>query len=534
MGKSKRKGRPSGAAGAAATRPSRPGNPDQSNESRPPALGLDLEAVAGRSPQEHGENRRHVPAAFLRSGGEGVNQGQRPTSAVNPGKMTRPSNPSPVTRQEDPGQSPQVSEPAGEVALPGPLLTRKRSHPAAEVTKARVGLMTELQPRALGVTYWFQSEPAGKPYPVTVRFTGRRRAETASAKGTAGAADHAGTPARSGTREEPSSFDLLTTVHRVVPGTGQVAVTARVPDLPEGTWDVTARPVTAAGGQADGTWRTIKDPRLPVAIASGQPVFAPVARNLAPGVWFGAWPALVAAGAVAALAIQAWLASTLQVPVGRLVPVSLLACLLGLLGAKAYYLVTHRAEGVNLLMPGMSVQGFVLVAAAIVVAGSLVRGLPLGAVLNTSAAGLMAGMAIGRLGCLFGGCCVGRPTTSRYGVWSSNRSVGVRRIPVQLFEAALSAGLAVAAVVTIAVADARTGLLSVAVLAAYTAGRQLLFPLRELPRSTRHGRRAILAVTGVASVATGLVVVLTCVPTVHAAPVGVLTALGTGSSGCLA
>jgi len=50
--------------------------------------------------------------------------------------------------------------------------------------------------------------------------------------------------------------------------------------------------------------------------------------------------------------------------------------------------------------------------------------------------------AIGRLGCLLGGCCVGRPTTSRWAVWSSDRRVGTLRIPVQLMESAMAGVLA--------------------------------------------------------------------------------------------
>jgi len=51
-------------------------------------------------------------------------------------------------------------------------------------------------------------------------------------------------------------------------------------------------------------------------------------------------------------------------------------------------------------------------------------------------AAVFVGMAIGRPGCFFAGCCSGRPTVSRWGLWSSDRRIGIRRIPIQLIEAA--------------------------------------------------------------------------------------------------
>jgi len=63
--------------------------------------------------------------------------------------------------------------------------------------------------------------------------------------------------------------------------------------------------------------------------------------------------------------------------------------------------------------------------------------------------------------------------------------LGVRRIPVQLFEAALALGLSA----TTLVLGGRLPLPgAVFVGALYTAGRQLLFPLRGEPRRTRAGR----------------------------------------------
>ncbi|WP_236826473.1 MULTISPECIES: prolipoprotein diacylglyceryl transferase family protein [unclassified Blastococcus] len=217
----------------------------------------------------------------------------------------------------------------------------------------------------------------------------------------------------------------------------------------------------------------------------------------APGVRIGAWPALVALGWLFALALQGVLAADRDLPVARLLLVSVLASLIGLVGAKVYYLLTHREEKAGLLRAGMSVQGFVVGAVGSVVLGSWWAGIPVGPMLDVTAPGLLVGMTIGRLGCLLGGCCVGRPTASRWGIWSSDRRVGVRRIPVQLLESSLAGLIAAATLAAVVLADPGVdGLLFVAGVAAYTFGRQVLFPLRGLPRQTKHGRRLTLAVAG--------------------------------------
>ena len=61
----------------------------------------------------------------------------------------------------------------------------------------------------LAVTYWFDPAPHPKPYPVTVRFTGRR----VDVKGRVQAGD---------------KFVQDETIEQVVPGSGPVSLTARV------------------------------------------------------------------------------------------------------------------------------------------------------------------------------------------------------------------------------------------------------------------------------------------------------------------
>ena len=110
-------------------------------------------------------------------------------------------------------------------------------------------------------------------------------------------------------------------------------------------------------------------------------------------------------------------------------------------------------------------------------------------------------MTIGRPGCFLGGCCAGRPTLSRWGLWSSDRRIGVRRIPVQLLEAAVSLLIAGAALALVLAGPSRLpGALFVGSFAIYTVGRQLMFPLRNEPRRTSAGRLLTLAAAALVAV----------------------------------
>lgn len=345
-----------------------------------------------------------------------------------------------------------------------------------------------VEPQGLGMTYWFEAAPDGAPYPVSVRFTGRRISGDGPVTG-------------------KQAFETVRTVERVVPGSGRVSLTTRVRGVAPGTWEVTAGPVVPR--RADGTSFPAPRGQLSQGSGTGTTAFLPVVNVRAPGVRIGAWPALVGAGFLVALLVQWLLGAQRGLPTGRLLVVSVLASLVGLVGAKAYYLLTNPAEKVSAFRAGMSVQGFVLTAVPTLLLGCWWAGIPVGPALDVSAPGLLLGMTIGRLGCFFGGCCVGRPTASRWGIWSSDRGMGVRRIPVQLIESAMAGTVATAVLLAVALLDpAVDGLLFVIGLSAYTFGRQVLFPLRGIPRATAYGRVAMMVLTGlvVAASVLGLVV----------------------------
>lgn len=381
---------------------------------------------------------------------------------------------------------------------PSPGWTRQRgrlaARPVAATTVASLRTVPAgcdgfdgAEPQALGLTYEFDAARDGEPYSMTIRFDGRR----ANVEGKPSAQD---------------GFSVVETIHRILPGSGRVTLSKRIEGITPGEWNVTAVPIsdTAAGTTARA---------MPArATASGATGFVAIVRVRALGVRVGAWPTLVAVGAVVALTVQALLAYRVSLPLGTVLLVSLLASLVGLLGGKLYYLAEHPTQSRTLMniTTGMCIQGFVLAAVGTLILGAVIADIPVGALLDVSVPGLLFGMAIGRVGCFLGGCCAGRPTASRWGLWSSDRRLGTRRIPTQLLESMIALLVGVAAmVILITTSPHPAGVVFVGGLTAYTLGRQLLFPLRDLARNTAHGRVLTMIFAGIALIAAVAVAVLT-------------------------
>jgi phosphatidylglycerol:prolipoprotein diacylglycerol transferase len=370
---------------------------------------------------------------------------------------------------------------------------------------------------ALVLTGWFDSGDGSAPYSATVRFTGRR-------------ADQHGIPRARDTFVQEEVID------RVLPATGPVSITTWVYGLEPGEWSVSADLVRVAtgGGEAVPSARSRPIANRPVHPAawswrrwalSTRPgptvrtrlaMLAPLARI--PAVLPGSYPILAVLASIVAVSLQGGILANEGVPVGRSLVVSLLAITSGLAGAKLWYKALHPSE--SLIKGGWAVDGFLIVAPITAVASMLVLRVPLGAYLDASTPGLFFAVAIGRVGCFLTGCCAGRVTTSRWGMWSSDRRVGARRIPAQLVESA--AGLVIGAASLLPVlGETRPvhGFIFVLSLGAYAVLRQAFLRLRE---EQRRSPRSLPLTAGAVAVVLVVVAVMSHAEAIGAPLVGVV------------
>ncbi|MFZ0619594.1 MAG: prolipoprotein diacylglyceryl transferase [Candidatus Acidiferrales bacterium] len=110
-----------------------------------------------------------------------------------------------------------------------------------------------------------------------------------------------------------------------------------------------------------------------------------------------------------------------------------------------FYMANPREIfSLNTFQSGGTFYGGFVGALALVAAYTYVQRMSIVAVLDTFAAGLPLGHAIGRLGCFAAGCCYGKPTTAAWGVTFKNPAaaqlagtpLGVKLHPTELYEAA--------------------------------------------------------------------------------------------------
>lgn len=333
-------------------------------------------------------------------------------------------------------------------------------------------MIAEAEPQGLGATYWFDADPSAVPYSVTIRFSGTR------------------IPAEGKSRAD-DRFERVERVDGITAGMGRIAVTTRAQGIRSGTWRVTATPVVQVGAQTDTTGTVLKPAALPRTVTTATTRLAPLVHG--PGARPFLWPALVGLGTVVAITVQAALLARANLDVAAAVMISLVASVVGFLGAKFYYLALHRRHPRTFVTAGTCIQGFLLGAIGTLAIAAAVFRLPVGTFLDATTPGLFFAMAIGRPGCFFGGCCAGRPTDSRWALWSSDRRLGIRRYPVQLVEAAVALLLGVATLaLVLAMQPPVGGAVFTGAVAAYTFIRQLLFPLRADPRTPR-GRALTMA-----------------------------------------
>ena len=345
----------------------------------------------------------------------------------------------------------------------------------ASSSGALQGFVERTAPEVVAVTYWFDPPAESAIHSATIQFVGRRLNVT-------------------GLRKQGDEFSHDEAIDGIVAGSGPVAVTVKIRDVNPGEWTVRANLLPVKDPKSHGQGRQAALPLFPAVwswrhwrVSAGPS--APVSTCLLPfvrppAVVLGSWAALVVTGIVLALITQALVISTAGLAMGHVLAVSLFSVLGGVVGGKAWYLVLHRRDR---RWDGWGVQGFVTGFVLVAPPLLLLLRVPVGAFLDASAPALMLGLAIGRLGCFFTGCCAGRPSASRWAVWSSNRSVGVHRIPTQLMESALVFLVGLTSLGAVLRYGPQHGTFFVAAVAVYTLVRQFLLRLREERRQSEQG-----------------------------------------------
>lgn len=232
--------------------------------------------------------------------------------------------------------------------------------PQAEPT----GWVESVAQEVLRPTYWFDPGQDGEPYSITVSFSGRRI----------------------GAKGKPLPGDRFTqqqTFEGIVPGSGQVSITAEIRGIGSGEWKVEARPVGRGGRtrrvqpidpghlSRNGV-RPAISPRRSAVLRSRAKITKTALQPFAriPGVTQFAWAPLVLLGVAVGLAVQALLLTSADRAVRPAFIASVLAVVAGWIGAKVWYIAVHRGRRFE----GWCIQGAILggaLAAAIVPAAGL-------------------------------------------------------------------------------------------------------------------------------------------------------------------
>jgi phosphatidylglycerol---prolipoprotein diacylglyceryl transferase len=195
---------------------------------------------------------------------------------------------------------------------------------------------------------------------------------------------------------------------------------------------------------------------------------------------FYTYGALVVCGMALAVAVAVARARRYGVAPFDELAIGLLAIAGGVLGGALLYICVHVRDVARdpaiLLAPGLVFYGGVLGAPLPAWLYARRFGVPLARALDAGVPGVALGHALGRIGCLMGGCCYGRACApgAPLAVWLH----GAWRHPVQAYEAA---GLVALAGVLFALSSplrARPGALAALYLAAYAILRFAMETLR--------------------------------------------------------
>jgi phosphatidylglycerol:prolipoprotein diacylglycerol transferase len=212
------------------------------------------------------------------------------------------------------------------------------------------------------------------------------------------------------------------------------------------------------------------------------------------GTWINSYQVLLCVGIYLGSLATAFVAQQSGLSPLRLGMAAALSALAGLVGARAYHVVLNLGHymrtgwrGVwDRQRGGWSVFGALLTFVPATWLAAWILAVSPATLWDHMSAGVLVGGFWIRLGCVFNGCCGGRETTRRFGVWLHDTDgVRLRRLPVQYLEMAWWA-IGLALFVRWWPLRAAAGSYALGVLAWYGTGRAVLEPMRE--RSDTFGR----------------------------------------------
>jgi phosphatidylglycerol:prolipoprotein diacylglycerol transferase len=218
------------------------------------------------------------------------------------------------------------------------------------------------------------------------------------------------------------------------------------------------------------------------------------------GIQVPSYTAMLYLGCVAGTLVGSVVAGSAGLERSRFALTTVVLLIPALVGSRLWFVLEHlsvyrrepgrirqRSEGGSALY-----GGFLLMFALSVPLLALVE-IPFWAYWDAASFTLLIGIVFTRIGCVMHGCCAGRPTSGRVGVWLPDHcGVWQRRIPTQLLEVAWATLVLTGAAIAHAARPA-AGALFFGALAASGAGRLLLETTRLTAGSA--GSKANIAVS---------------------------------------
>jgi phosphatidylglycerol---prolipoprotein diacylglyceryl transferase len=203
------------------------------------------------------------------------------------------------------------------------------------------------------------------------------------------------------------------------------------------------------------------------------------------GVDVPGYTAMLYLGCVAGVLAGAAVAGSVGLERSRVALATIVLLIPALAGARLWFVLEHwsvyrreprriwrRSEG------GAALHGGLLLSVVVSVPLLALLAIPFWGFWDAASYTMLIGLIFTRVGCLMHGCCAGRTTSGRVGVWlPDHHGVWQRRIPTPLLEAGWAA-LVLAGAALAPAGRPFAGAVFLGVLAAYGAGRLLLEPTR--------------------------------------------------------